>query len=139
MSTWSTKPLRRGISITAREDLPPYRLIPNRSGFAPGIDPLRLNQLGEDLQAGEPPTQGPGVIVRDVDPLIHGIHGHSDFGFDVATICNLAHKAVFLCRPMTSDRPRSEFPLERIARGGFPCEPIAEPWPRGRGRMRSLR
>ena len=41
--------LRRGISITAREDLPPYELIPNRSGFAPGIDPLRLNQLGEDL------------------------------------------------------------------------------------------
>ena len=41
--------LRRGMSLTAREDLPPYELTPNRSGFAPGIDPLRLNQLTEDL------------------------------------------------------------------------------------------
>ena len=41
--------LRRGISITAREDITPYKLVPNRSGFAPGMDPLRLNQLGEDL------------------------------------------------------------------------------------------
>ena len=42
--------LRRGMSPAAREDLPPYRLIPNRSGFVPGIDPLRLNQLGDELE-----------------------------------------------------------------------------------------
>ena len=37
------------MSIAAREDSTPYKLIPNRSGFNPGIDPLRLNQLSEDL------------------------------------------------------------------------------------------
>ena len=41
--------LRRGMSIAAREDSTPFKLIPNRSGFSPGIDPLRLNQLSEDL------------------------------------------------------------------------------------------
>ncbi len=41
--------LRQVMSLTAREELPPYRLIPNHSGFAPGIDPLRLSQLSEDL------------------------------------------------------------------------------------------
>ena len=41
--------LRRGMSRAATEHLPPYKLNPNRSGFAPGIDPLRLNQLSEDL------------------------------------------------------------------------------------------
>ena len=45
--------LRRGMSpvvvATARE----FRLIPNRSGLAPGIDPLRLNQLNDQLEAEE--------------------------------------------------------------------------------------
>ena len=43
--------LRRGMSHTAGE--PPsreYRVIPNRSGLAPGIDPLRLNQLNDQLE-----------------------------------------------------------------------------------------
>ena len=45
--------LRRGMSpvvvATARE----FRLIPNRSGLAPGIDPLKLNQLNDQLEAEE--------------------------------------------------------------------------------------
>ena len=40
--------LRQGMSLAAREELP-YELIPNHSGFAPGIDPLRLSQLSGDL------------------------------------------------------------------------------------------
>ena len=43
--------LRRGLSPTANEDLPPYKLIPNRSGLVSGIDPLRLSQLSDELEA----------------------------------------------------------------------------------------
>ena len=42
--------LRRGISLAARKDLSPYRIIPNQSGFRPGIDPLRLSQLSDELE-----------------------------------------------------------------------------------------
>ena len=42
--------LRRGMSPASREKIPPFRLIPNRSGFVPGIDPLRLNQLSDELE-----------------------------------------------------------------------------------------
>ena len=38
--------LRRGLAPSA--DRPPsaeYRVVPNRSGFVPGVDPLKLNQL----------------------------------------------------------------------------------------------
>ena len=42
--------LRLGMSPAAREDLPPYKIIPNHSGFRPGIDPLRLSQLSDELE-----------------------------------------------------------------------------------------
>ena len=53
--------LRRGMSPGAEgTPKPRYRLIPNRSGLAPGVDPLRLNQLNDQLEAGE--FAGPGVV-----------------------------------------------------------------------------
>lgn len=45
--------LRRGISVDAREAPPAeYRVVPNRSALAPGIDPLKLNQINDELEAG---------------------------------------------------------------------------------------
>ena len=55
--------LRRGMSPgtgeTARSE---YRVVPRRGGFALGIDPLRLNQLNDQLAAEEfPGKDGPGA------------------------------------------------------------------------------
>jgi hypothetical protein len=50
--------LRRGLSPGVHEARSAeYRVVPNRSGLAPGIDPLRLNQVNDQLEAqafGEP-------------------------------------------------------------------------------------
>ena len=44
--------LRRGMSPGAREaPSPEYRVVPNHSAFAPGIDPLKLNQINDQLDA----------------------------------------------------------------------------------------
>ena len=43
--------LRRGMSPAIRETQAEYRVTPNRSGLAPGIDPLKLNQLNDQLEA----------------------------------------------------------------------------------------
>ncbi len=44
--------LRRGMSPDANEaPLPQYRVVPNHSPFVPGIDPLKLNQLNDQLEA----------------------------------------------------------------------------------------
>ena len=45
--------LRRGLSPTAVEQRTPYRVEPHRSGLLPGVDPLRLNQLNDALEAKE--------------------------------------------------------------------------------------
>ena len=45
--------LRRGLSQTAREDLPVFRVKPFPGGFQPGIDPLKLNQLNDELMVQE--------------------------------------------------------------------------------------
>ena len=46
--------LRRGMAPAVMESpRPEYRVVPNRSGFAPGIDPLKLNQLNDQLEAEE--------------------------------------------------------------------------------------
>ena len=44
--------LRRGLSpaMAIRETPAPYRVVPIHSGFAPGVDPLRLNQLNDELE-----------------------------------------------------------------------------------------
>ena len=51
--------LRRGISPAVREAPEPYRVDPIHSGFAPGVDPLKLNQLNDHLEAEE--FGGPGA------------------------------------------------------------------------------
>ena len=45
--------LRRGLSPAPQEDRPVFRVKPNHSGFKPGIDPLRLNQLNDELEVEE--------------------------------------------------------------------------------------
>ena len=43
--------LRRGMAVGAQApDLPTYRVVPNRSRLVPGVDPLRLNQLNDELE-----------------------------------------------------------------------------------------
>ena len=44
--------LRRGLSPDAVKDRPSeYRVTPHHSGLAPGIDPLKLNQLNDQLES----------------------------------------------------------------------------------------
>ncbi|MCY4583471.1 MAG: antitoxin [Chloroflexi bacterium] len=53
--------LRRGMSPGTEEaPTPRYRVVPNRSGLAPGIDPLKLNQLNDQLETAEFTGQGSG-------------------------------------------------------------------------------
>lgn len=53
--------LRRGMSPGSREAATPrYRLVPHHSALAPGVDPLRLNQLNDQLQAAEFTGRGNG-------------------------------------------------------------------------------
>ena len=42
--------LRRGLAPEAPEDRPVFRVRPLRGGFRPGVDPLRLNQLNDELE-----------------------------------------------------------------------------------------
>ncbi len=42
--------LRRGLAPEAPEDRPVFRVRPLRGGFRPGIDPLKLNQLNDQLE-----------------------------------------------------------------------------------------
>ena len=51
--------LRRGMSPAVRETPEPYRVDPIHSGFAPGVDPVKLNQLNDQLEAEE--FGGPGA------------------------------------------------------------------------------
>ncbi|MDE0193943.1 MAG: antitoxin [bacterium] len=43
--------LRQGLSPAPAEARPVYRVRPHPSGFRPGVDPLRLNQLNDSLEA----------------------------------------------------------------------------------------
>ena len=45
--------LRRGLGIEPCTPVMPFTVKPHPSGFRPGIDPARLNQLLDDLEAGE--------------------------------------------------------------------------------------
>lgn len=42
--------LRRGLARHAAADRPVFRVRPLRGGFRPGIDPLKLNQLNDELE-----------------------------------------------------------------------------------------
>ncbi len=53
--------LRRGMSPSIRETpAPEYRVVPHRSGLAPGVDPLKLNQLNDQLEAEDFSGQNAG-------------------------------------------------------------------------------
>ena len=52
--------LRRGMSPVIRETPAEYRVTPNHSGLAPGIDPLKLNQLNDQLEAEDFTAQSSG-------------------------------------------------------------------------------
>ena len=43
--------LRRGLSPVLAEAGPDYQVRPHHSGFRPGVDPVRLNQLNDSLEA----------------------------------------------------------------------------------------
>ena len=43
--------LRRGLSPVLPEAEPTYKVRPHSSGFRPGVDPLRLNQISDSLEA----------------------------------------------------------------------------------------
>ena len=43
--------LRRGLSPAPTEDRAVFRITPLPGGFQPGIDPARLNQLNDELEA----------------------------------------------------------------------------------------
>ena len=46
--------LRRGLSPALSEaPAPEYRVVPHHSGLAPGVDPQKLNQLNDELEAEE--------------------------------------------------------------------------------------
>ena len=52
--------LRRGLAPSIGEaPAPEYRVVPNRSGLTPGVDPMKLNQLNDQLQAED--FAGPGA------------------------------------------------------------------------------
>ena len=42
-----------GMPPAPREDRPPFRVRPFHGGFAPGVDPLRLNQLYDQLEVDD--------------------------------------------------------------------------------------
>ena len=44
--------LRRGMARASSDPEPPrFRVVPNHGGLVPGVDPLRLNQLDDQLEA----------------------------------------------------------------------------------------
>lgn len=45
--------LRRGLSPKAQEERPVFRVKPLSGGFRPGVDPLKLNQLNDELEVQE--------------------------------------------------------------------------------------
>lgn len=45
--------LRRGLGLASADPEPPFKVIAHSSGFLPGIDPGKLNQLADELEAAE--------------------------------------------------------------------------------------
>lgn len=45
--------LRKGLGLEPIKRSKPYRIKPHSSGFVAGIDPCHLNQLVDELEAGE--------------------------------------------------------------------------------------
>ncbi len=45
--------LRRGLNLDQAERAVPFRVIPHSSAILPGIDPGKLNQVADELEAAE--------------------------------------------------------------------------------------
>jgi hypothetical protein len=45
--------LRSGLRRPATDEAEPFTVEPHRGGFLPGIDPYKLNQLSDDLEAAD--------------------------------------------------------------------------------------
>lgn len=45
--------LRKGLGLEPLNEPKPYKVQPHSSAFLPGIDPGKLNQLVDELEAGE--------------------------------------------------------------------------------------
>ena len=45
--------LRRGLGLEKSVPEVPFRVVPHSSAFLPGIDPGKLNQLADELEAAE--------------------------------------------------------------------------------------
>ena len=52
--------VRRGLSAgePPADDAEPFRVVPKACGFKPGVDPLKLNQLYDDLEIERLGTDG---------------------------------------------------------------------------------
>lgn len=65
--------LRRGITLTQKRTdaapKPPFRVNPNNSGFAEGVDPLHLNRLLDDLDVEESLAISEGNISPPSDAM----------------------------------------------------------------------
>jgi hypothetical protein len=53
--------LRIGFGLVTEEPRAPYRVQPHASPFRPGVDPMKLNQLIDELEAEDAPHRGPGT------------------------------------------------------------------------------
>jgi hypothetical protein len=53
LKTLVNNALRKGLGLEAPKRSKPYRISPHSSGFLPGVDPAKLNQLADELEAGE--------------------------------------------------------------------------------------
>jgi len=51
--------LKRGLDLETPIQKQPYRVIPHSSRFLAGIDVGKLNQLADELEVGEFPSQRP--------------------------------------------------------------------------------
>lgn len=43
--------LRKGLNLERPSPAKPFKVEPHSSGFLPGVDPARLNQMADDLEA----------------------------------------------------------------------------------------
>ena len=51
--------LRRGMAPSLQDsELPKFRVVPNRSGLVPSVDPLQLNQLNDALEVDDFVAEG---------------------------------------------------------------------------------
>jgi hypothetical protein len=53
--------LKRGLGLEEPIQQQPYRVTPHSSGFVPGIDVGKLNQLADEMEAGEFHRPRPGA------------------------------------------------------------------------------